>query len=104
MKALFTIYGDVECLLEKMYSSRKTPKKSLTEKKTKPSGYSLFTNCSFDMTKSKLHCNKDKNCLETFCKDLKEHAIIIINYEKKEMILLTDKEDNSYKKQKTCYI
>ena len=39
-----------------------------------------------------------------FCKDLKEHAIKIINYEKKEIIPLTYKDNKSYKKQKVCYI
>ena len=42
--------------------------------------------------------------MEMFCKDLKDHATKIINYEKKEMISLTDKENKSYKKQKVCYI
>ena len=39
-----------------------------------------------------------------FCKDLKDQAMKIINYEKKEMIPLTDKEKKSYEKQKICYI
>ena len=42
--------------------------------------------------------------MERFCKDLKEHATEITNYEKKEMIPLTDKENKSYEKQKVCYI
>ena len=42
--------------------------------------------------------------MESFCKDLREHAMKIINYEKKEMIPLTDEENKSYKKQKVCYI
>ena len=51
------------------------------------SGYSLCTNCSFDATKNKL---KDgKNCMKRFCKNLREHAMKIIDYGKKEMILLT---------------
>ena len=57
-----------------------------------PSGYSLLTNCSFDSTKRKLDCYSGKDCMGRFCKDLKKHATEIINYEKKEMILLTDKE------------
>ena len=39
-----------------------------------------------------------------FCKDLRNHAMKIINYEEKEMIPLTDKENKSYEKQKVCYI
>ena len=38
------------------------------------------------------------------CKDLKKHATKIVNYEKKEMIPLTNEENNSYCKQKVCYI
>ena len=48
-----------------------------------PSGYSLFTNCSFDSTKNKLVCYRGTGCMERFCKDLKEHTTKIINYEKK---------------------
>ena len=49
------IYADQQCLLEKMYSSQNNLEKSYTEKKNKhtPSGYSLFTNCSFDETVQK---------------------------------------------------
>ena len=39
-----------------------------------------------------------------FCKDLKEQAMKIIKYEKKEMIPLTDKEKESYENQEICYI
>ena len=68
------------------------------------SGYSLFIHCSIDAKKNKLHCYRGKDCLKSFCKDLKEHRAKIINYEKKEMIPLTDEENKSYKKQKVCYI
>ena len=100
------IYADLECLLEKMHSCQNKPEKSYTEKKTKhtPSGYSLFTNCSFDATKNKLDCYKGKYCMERFSKELRDHAMKIINYEEKEMIPLTDKENKSYEKQKVCYI
>ena len=36
--------------------------------------------------------------------DLTDHATKIINYEEKEMIPLTDKENKSYEKQKVCSI
>ena len=47
---------------------------------------------------------KGKDCMERFCKDVREHAMLIINYEKKEVIPLTDKENKSYEKQKVYYI
>ena len=40
--------------------------------------------------------------MERFCKDLRDHAMKIINYEEKRNEPLTDKE-NSYEKQKVCY-
>ena len=63
-----------------------------------PSGYSLFTNCSFDETKNKLDCYKGEDCMERFCKDIKDHAMKIINYQEEEMISLTDKGTKSYEK------
>ena len=94
------------CLPEKIYSCQNNHEKFFTEKKTMhaPSGYSLFTNCSFDVTENKLECYRGEDCMERFCKDLRDHAMEIINYKEKEMILLTDEENKSYEKKKVCYI
>ena len=56
------------------------------------------------MTKNKDYFYRGKDCIESFCKKLKEIETEIINYEEKEMILLTDKENKSYEKQKECHI
>ena len=87
-----------------MHSCQNNLEKSCTEKKSKhtPCGYSLFTNCSFDITKNKLYCYKGEDCMGRFCKDLGDHAMKIINYDDKEMIPLTDKENQSYQKQQVC--
>ena len=42
--------------------------------------------------------------MEMFSKDLRNQVMKIINYEKKEMIPLTDDENKSYEKQKECHI
>ena len=42
--------------------------------------------------------------MKKFCKDLREHATKIINYEKKDMIPLTKKEEKNHNKQEVCYI
>ena len=42
--------------------------------------------------------------MEMFCKGLRNQAMKIFNYEKKEMILLTDEETKPHKEQKVCYI
>ena len=72
----FIIYADLECLLEKMNTCYDNPEKSSTTKinKHSPSGYSLFTHCSFDATKNKLDYYRGKNCMKNFCLDLREHA------------------------------
>ena len=86
MKHPFVIYVDLECLLKKMSTSHNNPEKLLTTKKYEhtPSGDSMFTHCSFDAPNNKLDCYRGKDCMERFCKDLKEHATKIINYKKRE--------------------
>ena len=94
MKVPFIIYADLEYLLEKMNTCHNNPKKSSTTKinKHKPSGYSLFTHCSFDTTKNMLDYYRGKNCTKNFFIDLKEHSAKIINYQEIEMIPLTEKK------------
>ena len=81
-------------------------KNLLQKKKTKhePSGYSMLSSCSFDPTKHKLDSYKGEDYIESFSKDLREHAMKIMNYEKIEMIPLTDEENELYEMQKLCYI
>ena len=64
----------------------------------------MFTSCSFDENKNEINYYRGKDCTEKLCKKLKEHAIKIINYDKKEMIPLTKEEYKSYKTQETCHI
>ena len=106
MKVPFIIYADLESLLEKMNTCHNNPEKSSTTKINKhtPSGYSLFTQCSFDTTKNKLDYYRGKNCMKNFCLDLREHATKIINYEKKEIIPLTKEEMEFYDMQKVFHI
>ena len=75
-----------------MRTCHNNPKKSSTTTVNKhtTSGYSLFTCCSFDATK--ITQNRSKNCMKNFCLDLREQVTKIIDYEKKEMILLTEKQ------------
>ena len=91
MKVPFIIYADLECLLEKMSTCINNLNESSTTKINKhtPSGYSVFTSCSFDESKNKLNHYRGKDCMKNFCKDLKEHATRIINHEKKKIIPLT---------------
>ena len=106
IKSPFIIYADLECLLEKISTCyNNLEESSATEiNKHTPSGYSLFTHCSFDKTKNKLDYYRGEDCMKKFCKDLREHATKIINYEKKKMISLAKKEKENHNKQKVCYI
>ena len=106
MKVPFIIYADLECLLEKMSTCINNPNESSTTKINKhtPSGYSIFTSCSFDESKNNLNYYRGKDCMKKFYKDLKEHATRIINYEKKKIIPLTKEEKINYNDQKVCYI
>ena len=106
IKLPFVVYADLECLLEKMSTCYNNPEESSTTKINKhaPSGYSIFTHCSFDKSKNKLNYYRGEDCMTKFCKDLREHATKIINYEKKDMIPLTKKEEENYNNQKVCYI
>ena len=106
IKMPFTIYADLECLLEKIGTCINNPYESSTTEINKhtPSGYSIFTHCSFDQTKNKLDYYRGKDCMKKFSKDLREHASKIINYEKKKMMSLTTEEKMYHNKQKICYI
>ena len=96
MKVPFVIYADLECILEKMSTCMNNPNESYTTKINKhiPSGYSIFTSCSFDESKNKLNYYRGNDCMKKFCKDLRIHATKIINYEKKKIISLTPEEKN----------
>ena len=58
----------------------------------------MFKNSSIDKKENKLNYQKGKDCFEELCKNLKESAMEIINYEKKKkkLALLTHKENNFY--------
>ena len=76
IKMPFTIYADLECLLEKMSACQNNPNKSCTTKISKhtPSSYSIFTHCSFDESKNKLNYYRGDDCMKRFSKDLREHS------------------------------
>ena len=64
----------------------KQSQKILHKKKARhePSGWAMFTRCSFDKKENKLNYYREKDCIEKLCKKLKEHAMKIINYEEKK--------------------
>ena len=81
----FIIYADLECLLKKIDTCYNNPDLSSTTKINQhiPSGYSIYTNCSFDKSNNKLSYYRGEDCMKRFCKDLKDHATKIIDFTKK---------------------
>ena len=69
-----------------------------------PSGYSIYTSCSFDKSNNKLSYYRGEDCMRRFCKDLKDHAIKITDCKKKDMIPLTKEEEDNYNKENICHI
>ena len=45
-----------------------------------------------------------EDCMKKFCESLREHAIKIVNFEKKKMIPLTSEECKSYLNEINCHI
>ena len=64
----------------------------------------MFAKCSSDATKNKLDYYRGIDFIKMLCKKLKDYALKIINYEKKEMIPLSEEENKSYEEQETCHI
>ena len=92
--------------IKKMQFCENNPKISDTEKKAKhkPSGYAWCSICSFDDPNNRRYFDSRKNCIEKYCKDVKELRTEINNFEEKEKVPLTNKEIKSYEKQKVCHI
>ena len=86
VKLPFVIYADLGCILKKISTCYNNPDLSSTTKISQhiPSGYSIFTNCTFDKSYNKLSCYRGEDCMKRFGKDLKDHARRIIDFKKKK--------------------
>ena len=56
----------------------------------------MSTISSFRSIENQDNLYKGKDCMETFCKFLRKHAIEIINFKKKKIKLLTKEQQESY--------
>ena len=106
LKLPFLIYADLECILKEIDACQNNPDLSSTTKINQhiPSGYSIYTTCSFDKYNNKLSYYRGQDCMRRFCKDLKDHATKIIDFKKKDMIPLTKEENDNYNKENICHI
>ena len=96
----------MECLLKKIDTCYNNPDLSSTTKIHQhiPSGYSIYTSCSFDKSNNKLSYYRGQDCMRRFCKDLKDHATKIIDFKKKIITPSTKEEEDNYNKENICHI
>ena len=104
LKVSNIFYLGLESLLMKTQSSQSNPEESYTETKAihEACGYSLDLVRSYDKNTNSFYRGTD--CTKKLCKDLKDQAMEVINFEKKEMMPLTDDENKYYEKKKYCRI
>ena len=58
---------------------------------------------TFDGIENKHDVYGGEDCMKTFCKSCREHAIKVINFEKKMLSLINDQQE-SYEQTTFCYI
>ena len=102
----YIIYAVLECLVKRIERCENNPEISSTTKvgQHTPCGYSMLTVWGFNHMKNKYTSYREKDCMKKFCKFLRERAIRIIGFQKKKMLLLTNRELKSYEEAKICYI
>ena len=85
-KIPFTIYADLECIIEKIDGCKNNPENSSTTKVSEhiPSGFSMSTISSFRSIENKHDVYRSKDCMKKFCKFLREYTIKIINFKNKK--------------------
>ena len=100
LKAPFSIYLDLECMLKKVQSFQNNPEKSYKEKKARhePSGWSMFIRSAFDKKeKKKINLIRER-------KKIQRKSNARIDYRKRDIIPLTQTENNFYNEQEICHI
>ena len=105
VKAPFIFYVDLQCIIEKIDGCKNNPEKLFTTKSSEhiPSGFSMYTISSFRSVENNHNVHRGNDCIKIVCEFLREHAMKIIHF-KKKTILLTKEQEESYENAKICYI
>ena len=84
-KAPFIIYADIECVIENIDGCKNNTENSSKTKVSKhiSSGFSMSTILSFKSIENKHNVYGVKNCMNKFCESLRENAMQVINFKKK---------------------
>ena len=80
-KAPFIIYADLECIIENIDGCKNNPENAFSEHV--PSDFSMSTISPFRSIENKHDVYRGKDCMKKFCEFLREHAMKIINFKKK---------------------
>ena len=82
----FIIYADLECIIEKNDECKNNPENSSITKVNEhiPSDFSISTVSPFRSIENKHDVHRGKDYMKNFCEFLREHAMKIINFKKKE--------------------
>ena len=102
----YIIYADMESLIKKIDGRANNPENSSTTKigDLIPCEYSTSKISAFDHIDNKHILYPGKDCMKKFCSSLREHAKIIIDFEKKKLLPSTKIEFKSHQDAKLCYI
>ena len=86
VKAPSFICVNLECLIEKIAGCRNNPKNSSITKVSEhiPYTFSMSTISSFRNIVNKRDMYRGKDCMKKYCESLREHALKIINFNKKK--------------------
>ena len=105
-KMPYKIYADIESLIQKIDNCKINPEETSTTKIGKhiPCRYSMPTNWALDLIENKHSLYRGKGCMKKFCESFREHAKNITDFEKKQMLLLTNKERKLHQDVIECYI
>ena len=92
VKTLSIIYSGLD--VSNVVGCKDNHEKSSTTRGDKHSlpGFSMTTVLSFKDIRNEHHAYLDKNCMKRFFKSIREHAMKIVNFEKKKPTLLTNKQ------------
>ena len=88
--APFIIYEDLEFSIEKIDGCKNNPENLCTAKVSKhiPSDFLMTTISLFQSRENKHDVYRRKNCMKKFCELLRKHEMKIINFRKKNELLI----------------
>ena len=88
-KSPFIIYADLECIVEKIDGCKNNPENSSATKVSEhiSSCFSMSTISSFKNIENKHDVYRGKDCMKKFCESLREHAMKIIDFKKKNEVI-----------------